>query len=73
MRLFILMLSMGSVVSFGYALAGYGGSFFDKGRPDYVVWGLASGFFCAGLAIYLWKGWLAGVVREIEQEEDFRT
>ena len=70
MRLFILMLSIGSVVSFGYALAGYGSGFFDKGRPDYVIWGLASGFFCACLAIYLWKSWLAIVALEIEREAE---
>ena len=73
MRLFILMLSIGSVVSFGYALAGYGSGFFDKGRPDYIVWGLGAGFFCAALAIYLWKNWLAKTIREIEKEGDFNN
>ena len=58
MRLFILALSMGSVVSFGYALAGYGGHAFGKGRTDYVVWGLVGGVVLALAAMTLWKKWM---------------
>ncbi len=55
MRLFITTLSMGSVIAFGYALAGYGGSLFGGGiRADYVVLGLAFGFGLGGLALWLW-------------------
>lgn len=60
MRLVILMLSIGSVVSFGYALAGYGVKFLGRGEANwqYMIGGLASGFACAGLALWLWRKWL---------------
>lgn len=60
MRLIILMLSMGSVVSFGYALAGYGVKFMGMGDVNwqYVIGGLASGGLCAFLAIFLWHRWM---------------
>lgn len=55
MRLFITTLSMLSVIAFGYALAGYGSSLFSDGiNVDYVVMGLAGGFFFGGLALFLW-------------------
>ena len=55
MRLFITTLSMGSVIAFGYALAGYGGSLFGGAiRMDYVTLGLAFGFGLGGLALWLW-------------------
>ncbi|MBQ6737670.1 MAG: hypothetical protein IJP41_04350 [Synergistaceae bacterium] len=55
MRLFISTLSLLSVISFGYALAGYGRTFFGSGiRFDYVVGGLAGGFICGGIAMILW-------------------
>ena len=55
MRLFITTLSMFSVIAFGYALAGYGGTLFGRPvRMDYIVFGLAVGFVCAGTALWLW-------------------
>ena len=55
MRLFITTLSMLSVFAFGYALAGYGSSFFGNAiRMDYVIFGLSIGFITAGLALFLW-------------------
>ena len=55
MRLFITTLSMLSVIAFGYALAGYGGTFFGSPlRVDYIVLGLGTGFLTAGIALYLW-------------------
>ena len=55
MRLFITTLSMGSVIAFGYALAGYGGSLFGREvRVDYISLGLLLGFAFAGLALWLW-------------------
>ena len=72
MRLFITFLSMGSVISFSYALAGYGGRLFDKGRADYVVFGLLGGFLFAGLALYLWKKNLPSffLIQEDSAEDD---
>ena len=57
MRLFIILLSIACVVSYGYALAGYGGYSFGKGRPDYIAWGLTVGTLCGAAALKLWKNW----------------
>ena len=55
MRLFITTLSMFSVISFGYALAGYGGTLFGReARLDYIIFGLLLGFAFAGTALWLW-------------------
>lgn len=55
MRLFITTLSLLCVISFGYALAGYGSSLFGGGvKVDYVVGGLSAGFIFGGLALGLW-------------------
>ncbi|MDR2527877.1 MAG: HAD family hydrolase [Synergistaceae bacterium] len=57
MRLFILVLSMACVALYGWALAGYAGYSFGRGRADYVAWGLSLGTLCALTAIHLWKKW----------------
>lgn len=64
LRLLILVLSMGSVISFSYALAGYGVKFLGRGEANlpYIFGGLAGGFACGALAIYLWKRWLKGEI-----------
>ncbi len=55
MRLFITTLSLLSVISFGYALAGYGASIFGRGIIiEYLVGGLAGGIIFGGLALILW-------------------
>jgi hypothetical protein len=69
MRLFILMLSIGCVVSYGYALAGYVGGVFGRGRPDYIAWGLGVGTLCGAAAIFLWKDWFAKAVKEAEEAD----
>ena len=54
MRLFITTLSLSSVIAFGYALAGYGGSLFGRGiEAGHVLWGLLFGGAFAGLALWL--------------------
>jgi hypothetical protein len=59
MRLIILMLSIGSVVAYGYALAGWGVKLLGgEINYNYVVGGLSSGTISAFLAIWLWKLWL---------------
>ncbi|MCL2146920.1 MAG: hypothetical protein FWH52_03835 [Synergistaceae bacterium] len=59
MRLIILMLSMGSVVAYGYALAGWGIKFLGREiNYQYVIGGLSGGTISAILAIWLWKLWL---------------
>ncbi|MBR0256638.1 MAG: hypothetical protein IJQ58_02775 [Synergistaceae bacterium] len=55
MRLFITTLSMLSVISFGYALAGYGASLFGGVIiAEYVAGGLTGGIIFGGLALILW-------------------
>lgn len=70
MRLFILTLSMGCVILYGYALAGYAGYSFGRGRPDYIFWGLTLGTLCGGLALYLWKKNLHNFFMEAETKEE---
>ncbi|MDR1377772.1 MAG: HAD family hydrolase [Synergistaceae bacterium] len=57
MRSFILMLSMACVALYGYALAGFAGYSFGRGRPDYIAWGLGAGTLCGAAAIFLWRKW----------------
>ena len=64
MRFVVLLLSMGSVVSFGYALAGLAGFLLSRGRPDYILGGLFFGFASATTSLLLWKRWLADCVNE---------
>lgn len=55
MRLFITTLSLLCVISFGYALAGYGSSLFGGGvKLDYVIGGLGAGLAFGGFAMILW-------------------
>lgn len=56
MRLFITTLSMFCVISFGYALAGYGGGVLSGNyRADYITLGLLLGFAFGGSAMWLWN------------------
>lgn len=55
MRLFIITLSLLSIISFGHALAGYGRTLL--GLPmklDYLTFGLAGGFAFGLLALWLY-------------------
>ncbi|MBQ7150882.1 MAG: hypothetical protein IJR94_01345 [Synergistaceae bacterium] len=55
MRLFIVTLSLLSLIAFGHALAGYGVSVLGgEINTDYVIYGLAGGIFCGGAALALW-------------------
>ena len=55
MRHAVLVLSMGTVVLYGYALAGLGGYMMGRGRPDYIAFGLIFGTLSGAAAIFLWK------------------
>ncbi len=70
MRLFILMLSMACVTLYGYALAGYVGYAFGRGRPDYILWGLSLGTLCGATALYLWKKWMPLFLMDTEEEKE---
>ncbi|MCL1875467.1 MAG: hypothetical protein FWF87_04310 [Synergistaceae bacterium] len=59
MRLIILMLSIGSVVAFGHALAGFGVKLLGMEiNYPYLIGGLSGGTISAILALWLWKRWL---------------
>lgn len=70
MRLFITLLSMGSVIAFGYALAGYAGHALGRGRTDYIVYGLALGVLMGALALWLWRRWMPRFLEEPESESE---
>ena len=69
MRLFITILSMTSVIAFGYALAGYAGYALGHGRKDYIVLGLALGFLTGSLSLWLWKRWMPLFLEETDSGE----
>ena len=69
MRFTVLLLSMGTVVLFGYALAGLGGYFFARGRPDYIFFGLAGGILSSAAALLLWKKYLVTLENESEKDD----
>ena len=59
------MLSIACIVLYGYALAGYGGYSFGRGRPDYIAWGLSIGTLCGVSALYLWKKWIKETMTDL--------
>ena len=69
MRFIVLLLSMGSVVLFGYALAGMGGYLLGRGRIDYIVTGLLGGFTAAIAALILWRKYLDMIFSEDNHEK----
>ncbi len=70
MRLIVLLLSMGSVVLFGYALAGMGGYLLGKGRLDYVFTGLRWIRCRCSRRLLLWKKYLDMILMEDTREKD---
>lgn len=71
MRLFITTLSMFSVISFGYALAGYGGTLFGREMQiNYIIFGLGLGFLFAGTALWLWYKHREDFFMEIDEGEN---
>ncbi len=67
MRFTVLILSIATLVFFGYALAGVGGYLFGRGRPDLVALGLSGGVACAAAALYLWRRFLCSIDEEEER------
>ena len=60
-----MILSVGCVTLYGYALAGYAGYSFGRGRPDYIAWGLSLGTLCGAAALHLWKKWMKASTPDI--------
>jgi hypothetical protein len=67
MRIIVLILSISTLVLYGHALAGLGGYFFEKGRPDLIVTGLLLGTACAVSALVLWRKYLNKIEEELRQ------
>lgn len=70
MRHIVLFLSMGTVVLYGYALAGLGGYLLGRGRLDYIVFGLLLGSLSAAAAILLWKKFLLTEAAKAQKVEE---
>jgi hypothetical protein len=58
-RLAVLLLSIGTLVLYGHAIAGLGGG---DGRPFMIAYGLVGGTATAIVALFVWKLYL----RELE-------
>ena len=54
-RITTLILSVGTIVAYGYAIGGVGGYLFGKGRPVIAALGLLGGSLMAAAALKLWK------------------
>ncbi len=70
MRLIILLLSMSSVVLYGYAVAGLAGFLMGKGRIDYIAFGLVLGTAAAIASLLLWKHWLGLIESERTESQE---
>lgn len=69
MRFIVLLLSMGAVAMYGYALAGMGSYLLGKGRLDYIVFGLGAGITATTAALFLWRKYLVSLSKELEDRE----
>ncbi len=55
MRQFVTLLCIGTIVAYGYAIAGMGGYLLGRGNLAYIVWGLLGGTACGAAALWLFK------------------
>lgn len=63
-RLIVLILSISTIVAYGYALGGLGSYAMGVPKPVPIAAGLVCGTAFAAAALKLWKGYL----EELEQE-----
>ncbi len=73
MRLIVTVLSMGTVVAYGYALAGLGGFLFGRGSLHYIIGGLIGGTICGAAAIILWRKNIAEFYVQDREEENLQN
>jgi len=64
LRFTILLLSLGTLVLYGKALAGLGGYLAGNGRIDMIVLGLVGGTGTAVIALFLWKRYITEIYKE---------
>ncbi len=68
-RLIVLVLSISTIVAYGYALGGVGSYAMGVPQPAPIAAGLLCGTAFAGAALKLWKSYLDELEREREAEE----
>ena len=54
-RITVLLLSLGAIVGYGYALAGLGGFLVGRGSIPYITRGLAGGTVSAAAALWIYS------------------
>ena len=60
-RIATLLCSIGTIVGYGYLLAGTGGYLLGRGRPLIAVLGFLSGTALAFVAIKIWRSYLVDI------------
>ena len=60
-RIATLLCSIGTIVCYGYLLAGTGGYLLGRGRPLIAVLGFLSGTILAFIAVKIWRSYLADI------------
>lgn len=69
-RIATLLCSIGTIVCYGYLLAGTGGYLLGRGRPLIAALGFFSGTILALIAIKIWRSYLADLKILEELEDD---
>ncbi|OUO95240.1 hypothetical protein [Cloacibacillus sp. An23] len=72
-RLIVLLLSISTIVAYGYALGGLGSYAMGVPKPVPIAAGLTSGTIFAAAALKLWKSYLDELERERAELETKRA
>ena len=72
-RIATLLCSIGTIVGYGYLLAGTGGYLLGRGRPLVAVLGFLSGTALAFIAIKIWRSYLTDLDLLAAQEESAKN
>ena len=62
-RITVLLLSLGAIIGYGYALAGLGGFLVGRGSIPYITRGLAGGTVSAAAALWIYAKNLSAFFR----------